>query len=1005
MRYPTGTVTLIFTDLQGSTELWQALKDRFAPVLGAHNSLMRELIAAHDGYEVKTEGDAFMAAFHRASDAVKMALAAQEKMRAIAPPELKGELLIRIGVHTGEPICELDPTTGRMDYFGPFVNRSARVGSAGHGGQILISKATYEAAIETIEDAEAQVTDLGEHRLKGLSRAEHIYQVLPRSLAGRQFPPLKTLNEAPTNLPYQSTSFVGRKREWNEICELLTEGKTPLITITGPGGIGKTRLALRIGSEILDRFEGGVWFADLSEVRTADALAAEVAGAFGVPLTGADPPEKVVSGVLEFRKPLLLILDNFEQVVRHATGTVGLWMKRARQVRFLVTSRSLLGLGGEREYRLDPLPIPVPRKRRVHAGPPGSTNGAKTPEEPMSSYDVVRLFVERAREAKPGFDLTDENSDDVAEICAAVEGMPLALELAAARARIMTPGQIVSRLSQKFQLLRSSRRDLPARQQTLLGAIDWSYDLLTDWERSALCQACTFRGGFLIEAADEVIDLSSFDKAPPAIDAVEALRDHSLLSTIETPYGTRLRMYVAIREYAEEKALTLLGEEHRRALEERHAAHFTRYAQEWDARRGTDKALEAFDRLEQDAENLFAVHDRALARGDAAGAARAILAMAVTMAVRGLSPDRASRLEASLAALRGSAQPDRLLEVRLLNALCLACQDVGDWDKASSLADEAVRLAESVGQFEQLGSALIQQGEMHRLRGALETAIRCFDRAAEAFGTAGERAGFARALGGRGSVLWKQGEYDRAIEAFVRASEEFERLGNRAGVARNVGGRGIVLADRHDYDAALACYAEAESMHRLLGNRTAIARVLNNRAIVLQERGEHGEALRCFAEAESINRELGHKPSVARNIGSRGMVLEEQGDIDGAMRCFAEAEQMHRELGNRSGIAANVARRGRALLLKGQHAEAAAALREATKTFGEIGEGATRQAFDCDADLARAEAALGRKKEAEAAARAAIDLARRIGLDTRTDDSKLVATLEGLRAMVGGAAG
>ncbi len=1000
MRYPTGTVTLIFTDLQGSTELWQALKDRFAPVLGAHNTLMRGIIAAHDGYEVKTEGDAFMAAFHRASDAVKMALAAQEKMRAIAPPELKGELLIRIGVHTGEPICELDPTTGRMDYFGPFVNRSARVGSAGHGGQILISKATYEAAIETIEDAEAQVTDLGEHRLKGLSRAEHIYQVLPRSLAGRQFPPLKTLNEAPTNLPYQATTFVGRKREWGEICDILVEGKSSLITITGPGGIGKTRLALRVGSEILDRFEGGVWFADLSEVRSADAVAASVAGAFGVPLTGADPPEKVVAGVLEFRKPLLLILDNFEQVVRHATGTVGLWMKRARQVRFLITSRSLLGLGGEREYRLDPLPVPETRKRRAPGAAAGAANGTAGHAALVSTFDVVRLFVERAREAKPGFELADENADDVAEICTAVEGMPLALELAAARTRIMTPAQIVSRLSHKFQLLRSSRRDLPARQQTLLGAIDWSYDLLSDWERSALCQACVFRGGFLIEAADDVIDLSAFPAAPLAIDAVEALRDHSLLSTVETPHGTRLKMYIAIREYAEEKARTLLSDEQRRSLEERHGAHYVRYAEEWDSRRGTDKALEAFDRLEQEAENIFALHERALARGDSAGAAHAILAMAVTMAVRGLSPERTPRLESSLAGLRSAAQPDRLLEVRMLNALCLACQDVGDWDRAAALAEEAVRLAEEVGQSEQLGSALIQQGEMHRLRGTLETALKCFDRAAEAFQSAGERAGYARALGGRGSVLWKQGEYDRAIEGFVRAAEEFDRLGNRAGVARNVGGRGIVLADRHDYEAALACYAEAEQMHRMLGNRTAIARVLNNRAIVLQERGQYDEALRCFAEAESINRELGHKPSVARNIGSRGMVLEEQGDVDGALRCFAEAEHMHRELGNRSGIGANLARRGRALMMKGQNAEAGAALREAAKTFSEIGEGSTRQAFDCDADLARVESALGRSAESVSAARTALDLARRIGLDSRSDDAKLTATLQALRAMV-----
>ncbi|CAG0927438.1 partial Putative HTH-type transcriptional regulator, partial [Planctomycetaceae bacterium] len=431
MNAPTGTVTLVFTDIQDSTPLWERHGPRFEDCLKLHNEIMRSQIGAHGGYEVKTEGDAFMVAFARATDAARFAFAAQLALHAAPWPPEVGEVFVRMGLHTGEPIATPD-TNGRMDYFGPAVNRAARVAGAGHGGQILLSEAAHSAAAEALADA--FVRDLGEHRLKGLERSERIFQALPRALDQRKFVALQTLSALPTNLPPQTTSFVGRDKEIRDLVSMLRprdakpapgmqsartklyssgrfqQTKTVLepawlITLTGPGGTGKTRLALRVGNELLDAFEGGVWLADLTTARTISDVCIAVAAALGVPITGKEAPETVVANVLQYRKPLLLILDNFEQVVKHGNATIGLWHQAAPNVRFITTSRSILGIAGEREYEVQPLPTPAKK-------------GTRRNTAHISSFDGITLFVQRATEADSRFALSDENAEAVAEICA-----------------------------------------------------------------------------------------------------------------------------------------------------------------------------------------------------------------------------------------------------------------------------------------------------------------------------------------------------------------------------------------------------------------------------------------------------------------------------------------------------------------------------------------------------------------------------------------------------------
>jgi len=981
-----GTVTLVFTDIQGSTALWERLGDGFVGLLEAHNRILREALARFGGEEVKTEGDAFMVAFASTADSVRFALAAQEALHAESWPAEAGELLVRMGLHTGDPITVADPATGRMDYFGPVVNRAARVASAAHGGQILLTEATRAGAEAALTGA--AVSDLGEHRLRGLERPERLFQALPPPLAGRSFPPPRTLTARPTNLPVPTTSFIGRDRELRELADLVADAGVRLVTLTGPGGTGKTRLALRLGHELLDRHEGGVWFADLTEATTAAGVANAVAQAFGVPLAGKGPPERAVADLLAYRRPLLLVLDNFEQLVDHAPATIGLWRERAPHVRFLVTSRSLLGLAGEREFPVAPLSAPAR----------GTVRLARAAL--VEAFDGIKLFLDRAREARPGFTLTDANASAVAQICSELDGLPLAIELAAVRVRILGPEEIRLKLDQRFQLLRSSRRDLGRRQQTLLGAIEWSHDLLADWEREAFLQACAFRGGFFLDAAEAVIDLAAFPDAPPAMDVVQRLREKSLLKTTETRFGMRYGMYASIRDFGEQKGREAGRGVASPSLARRLAGHYLAWAGAWAERIHTADGLEALDRLELETENLFAVQDGALGASEAETAARAALALAEMMAVRGPADQRVPRLERSLAAARGGAGPHL---VRLATALSAACQSAGDWTRALVLAEEAVALARGGPRDAGLAGALGQLGAIRFARGDAAGAEAAFAEGETVAREAGAPGLAARIVVQRGNLRSSQGDFDGALAAYAGAEAIARGLGDRLALAAGVGNRGIALVHRGDLEGGLRAYDEAMDIARDLRDPALVARHLCNRATALVRRGDLDAALAALAEAETVARELGDRLLLAGTVGNRGVVLRRRGDLEGALRCLAETEAASRSLGDRKSVAICLENRGAVLLDQGRLGEAAGLAREAVGIHREIRTDRSPAFFDALATLARAEAALGRGGEASRAAAEALALAGRLGLDDRNPDAGVRQALADVRRLAGGA--
>ncbi len=478
MNADRATLTFLFTDIEGSTRLWDSQPGAMAPALARHDALLRQSIEAQGGRVFKTVGDAFCAAFEAASGATKAALEAQLALGREDWGTLGG-LRVRMALHTGE--AELR----EGDYFGPPLNRVARLLATAHGGQTVMSQTTYDL-VRDQPPAGANLQDLGEHRLKDLERPERVYGLLHPDLLG-DFPPLRSLSGLPNNLPQQVTSFVGRERETPEVERLLRASR--LLTLTGAGGTGKTRLSLQVAANILEEHPDGAWFVEFAPVSDPDLVPQTVAAALGVREEPGKPITDTLHGYLKDKR-LLLVFDNCEHLLDAVARLANAVLRGCPDVRILATSREAMGIGGEQAYRVPSLASPDPK-------------GSYTPES-LGQFDAVRLFIDRALLAQSSFAVTNENAPAVAQLCHRLDGIPLAIELAAARVRAMPVEKIAERLDDRFRLLTGGSRTALPRQQTLRAMIDWSYDLLSEKEKTLLRRLSVFAGGWTLEAAEAV---------------------------------------------------------------------------------------------------------------------------------------------------------------------------------------------------------------------------------------------------------------------------------------------------------------------------------------------------------------------------------------------------------------------------------------------------------------------------------------------------------------------
>jgi predicted ATPase/class 3 adenylate cyclase len=566
---PSGTVTFLFTDIEGSTRLWDVAPEAMREALVRHDEILRSAIELHGGYVFATGGDGFAAAFGRAADAIAAATEAQVALAAQDWP-FEAPIAVRMGLHTGE----VEERGG--DYFGSAVNRAARVMAAGHGGQVLISAGTASVAGAT------GLIDLGEHNLAGLASPEHIFQVR----SGKRFPSLRGVGAVPTNLPSERTAFVGRERELGAVATLLRSVRT--VTLTGVGGVGKTRLALRVASGMVDEFPGGVWLVELAPLIDAALVPAAVLSAIGAPMaSGGEGTDEVVCRFLAQRRALL-VLDNCEHVVEVAAALVDRLLVASPRLKVLATSREPLGLAGEAVWRVPSLTVDS-----------GSTEVG----------DAVALFAERAALVLPTFALNDETFAAVLQVCRRLDGIPLAIELAAARAKAMSVGQISAHLDERFRLLTRGGRTAVARQQTLQGAIDWSYQLLTPAERELFDLLSVFAGDFDLGAAAAVGGGDDLE----ILDLLDQLTDRSMLEA--DPSRDRYSLLETLRQYGWDR---LAASGQLAQARNDHAEFFTALATEQGRLASVPgREVDALDRLEADYDNLRTALAWLIEEGDA----------------------------------------------------------------------------------------------------------------------------------------------------------------------------------------------------------------------------------------------------------------------------------------------------------------------------------------------------------------------------------------------------
>ncbi|MFO7948585.1 MAG: adenylate/guanylate cyclase domain-containing protein [Armatimonadota bacterium] len=566
----TAEVTLVFTDIEASSRLWDRHGARFAEALRDHDRIIRETATRNSGREVKHQGDGFMLAFASPSAAVRFALAAQEELANLEWSSGTGSLRVRIGIHSGMAI-RMPTAGGAVDYFGPVVNRAARVSDAGHGGQVLMSATTARMVEAQLPEAVGLVS-LGLHRLKGLQEPEEIFQLVWPEVEEITFPPLRTLDLHNHNLPVQLTSFVGRDADVAVLQAALDAPEYRLITLLGPGGAGKTRLALQGAAECIHHFQDGVWLIELAEIEDPALIPEEIATTVGLQLS--DPQTELVAQLSD--REMLLVLDNFEHLSSAAPIVADL-LKTAPGVQCLVTSRQALRIAGERVISVEPMSVPSPGMPLDH----------------LVQCDSVQLLTDRIRLHRPGWSVNADNAGNVAELCTALEGIPLAIELAASRLTRMSLRDVVKRLSDRFALLKTRRADGPTRQQTLLDTIAWSYDLLPGHLQELLGDVSIFCGGFNLDAAAAICE------SDDVFEGVLDLCEHSLISHVEAD-ESRYTVLETIREFASRS----VTDSHAAELQKRHCSYFLRLAQELDASEGGPDEAEAFSRMERDLANM-----------------------------------------------------------------------------------------------------------------------------------------------------------------------------------------------------------------------------------------------------------------------------------------------------------------------------------------------------------------------------------------------------------------
>jgi len=883
----TGIVTFLFTDIEGSTRLWEQEPERMSVALARHDALTRSAVESHRGVVVKSSGDGVHAAFDDPLDAIGAAL---ELQRALAGPRAADGILlaVRCGLHLGF-VERRD-----KDFFGQAVNRAARIMGAAHGGQVLLSQAVADLVRERLP-ASVSLRDLGLIRLRDLTSPEHVHQLAAPGLR-REFPALRSLETTPNNLLQQLTSFIGRSRELADV-ERLLQG-TRLLTLLGVGGIGKTRLSLQVAADAMDAYPDGTWFVDLAPVTDATLVPQALAQALGVQEQAGAPLMQTLCAHLKSRT-VLLVLDNCEHVLGACATLANALLQTAKAVRVLASSREPLHVAGEQTYAVRPLSLPAP----------GAVG------ESLARSEAVQLFVERARMRKSSFVLTDRLAPIVTGICSRLDGIPLAIELAAARVGTLPIEKIAERLDDRFRLLAGSARDVLPRQQTLRAMIDWSFDLLDAREKIVFAWLSAFAGGFALEAAEAVC---TGDGIVPqdVLDLLVGLTEKSLVGLADD--GERYRMLETICEYARDRL-----EERREAaaVRRRHRDYFVMLAEESEPElAGGPKQARRLTRLELEHDNLraalrlclaepgneeaaricgalylFWVHrghyreglrwcEAAIAHG--AGRMRDVvhakaLLGAGTLAIRvGDAAAARTSLEHALVLCRGTH--DRVLEARVLNNLATAAFEVRDFAAAQSLLEQAVAINRELGDRTREVICLVNLANAAYSLGNVAAATAPLERAIALSRSLGLRALESDALGHLAMQAFHRGDYDEARALGESAVAMDREIGVRSHEAQKLLRLAQIAIAAGDFATARHRLREALTTDRDLESAAGEADDLDEVANMAADLGQHRQGAMFAGAADALREATGSvvvPVDIARHARYRARSREVLGDV------------------------------------------------------------------------------------------------------------------------------
>ncbi len=904
MALPTGTVTFLFTDIEGSTRLLHELGDRYAAVLADHHRLLRAALQPRGGHEVETQGDAFFVAFARAKDAVAAAIDAQRALSAFQWPA--GVLVrVRMGLHTGEPLVT---ETG---YVGIDVHRAARIAAAGHGQQILLSDAT-RALLGDDLPRETSLKDLGEHRLKDLPHAQRIVQVIVPGLQA-DFPPLKSVEALPNNLPAQLTSFIGREREIGETKDLLRRSR--LVTLTGAGGSGKSRLALRVAGDVLDVYPDGAWWVDLAPLTDPTLVPHAVAASVGVREQPDLPLLESLTGFLRFRS-ILLVLDNCEHLVSACAHFADHVLRQSPKTQLLTTSREGLGTAGEALYPVAPLTLPAPQK-------------TTTPDRAKQS-EAIRLFVDRATAVLPSFRLTEQNSGAIVRICQRLDGIPLAIELAAARVRALPVEQLAARLDDRFRILTGGSRTGVARHQTLQATMDWGYQLLSAKERAMLNRLSVFAGGFTLEAVEDVCSGGAVAETE-ILDLVTHLVDKSLVVPGEAAGEARYQLLETVRQYARTKL-----------LEHDEAEQVLRVHRDWYLRlaeraapelRARDQAV-WLPRLEAEHDNLRAALRWTLASSDRETALRLAGALGAFWDRHGHVVEGRQWLDETLA-MSGEASPVTLARALAENAYLTETQF--DFDRATTLSNEALALYKTLGDRQGMAFVLHILAVMARKKGEYDRSRVLLEESLGLYRDAGDRWGIAWSMYGLGGLARFQRDYARAVPLLTEGLDLFRAVGDRQGMAQSLYFLGLAARAQRDFGRATALGEESLALARELEDRYTAAHSLHLIGTVAWYQGQTDRASSLHQECLAMFQELGDKSCTATTLSDFGLVVQHRGELTQAEALQRDSLRRYQELGDKPGIARSLERLAGALAGSGKPDHAARLLGAAQSLRQTIG--------------------------------------------------------------------